>query len=88
MGERKQFTRIISKMTKLMMNVLGYKFWCITLVLAKIIMIVTQMVSVVRVKDIRSDDISSVIIVYGKLFISVEHKGSMNSLRVRAITHV
>jgi len=59
-----------------------------TLVLARIIIIVTQIVSVVRVKDIVSEDISSVIIEYGKLFIRVEHRGSMNSVRVNAITQV
>ena len=56
--------------------------------LARIIIIVTQIVSVVKVKDIVSEDINSVIIEYEKLFIGMEHRGSSNSVRVRAITQV
>lgn len=61
MGDRKQLIKIIKRIIKLTINNLGYMFLWIILVLAKIIMIVTQIVRSVSLKDIVSDAISSVI---------------------------
>lgn len=46
----------------LIVNSLGDVFWCITLVLAKIIIATTHTVKAVRVNDMVSEDIISVII--------------------------
>lgn len=61
MGDRKQLIKIIKRIIKLTINNLGYMFLWIILVLAKIIMTVTQIVRSVSLKDIVSDAISSVI---------------------------
>lgn len=61
MGDRKQLIKIIKRIIKLTINNLGYMFLWIILVLAKIIMMVTQIVRSVSLKDIVSDAISSVI---------------------------
>jgi len=69
-------------------NVFGWCDWCITLVLARIIITVTQTVRIARVKDIVSDAINSVIIEYEKLLIKIGHRVNMNSVRIRAVIHM
>jgi hypothetical protein len=49
---------------------------------------VTQTVSTVRVNDIISEAINSVIIEYEKLLSRVEHKNNIKILRVVATTHI
>lgn len=56
-GDRKQLIKIISKMIKFVINIFGYMFRCMILVLARIIITVTQIVSEESVNDIISEDI-------------------------------
>lgn len=58
------------------------------MVLARIIITVTQTVRIARVKDIVSDAINSVIIEYEKLLIKIGHRANMNSVRIRAVIHM
>lgn len=58
------------------------------MVLARIIITITQTVRIVRVKDIISDAINSVIIEYEKLFIKIGYRVNMNTVRVTAVTHI
>lgn len=60
LGDKKQLIRIISKITKFTINILGYIFKCIILVLARIIITVTQIVRAESVNDIISEDTYSV----------------------------
>ena len=60
LGDKKQLTRIINKMISLVINILGLIFKCIILVLAIIIIIVTQIVNTDNLKDIISEDTYSV----------------------------
>src|SRR6218665_259518 len=56
--DKKQFTKIISNNNKFTINVLGDVAWCTILTLATIIIMITQIVRRVNVKDIQSHDIS------------------------------
>ena len=60
LGDKKQLIRIISKITKFVINIFGYIFKCIILVLARIIITVTQIVRAESVNDIISEDMYSV----------------------------
>lgn len=71
-----------------MINNFGWVFLCITFVLARIIMIVTQIVRRESLKDIVSEAINSVTIEYDILFIRILHIGNIKILRVREIAHI